>query len=233
MRRNTSGVIGMRELLDPRVRSAEAYELDHIVRVLEPLVTSARLARIRGIVARRIGSIAVALDGPYDPHNGAAVVRSCEAFGVQQLHVIERACTPFVVAKSVSRSAQKWLDIVCHSHSATALEWAKNAAMPLVAADPDGSLVPDDLATMPRLAIVLGSEHEGIRAEIARACVARVRVPMRGFVESLNLSVTAAILLHAATRDRAGDLHDEARLRLYARGLILSVPRAIDLLAHG
>ena len=232
MRRNTSGVVGIRELLDPRVSGAENYGADHIVRVLEPLVTSARLARIRGIVARRIGSVTVALDGPYDPHNGAAVVRSCEAFGVQQLHVIERACTPFVLAKSVSRSAQKWMDIACHSHSATALAWAKNAAMPLVAADPQGSLAPDDLATMPRVAIVLGSEHEGIRAEIAAACVARVRVPMRGFVESLNVSVTAAILLHAATRHRAGDLDDQTRLRLYARGLVLSVPRAMDLLAN-
>jgi hypothetical protein len=54
---------------------------------------------------------------------------------------------------------------------------------------------------------------------------------MRGFVESLNVSVTAAILLHAATRGRSGDLDDRDRERLYARGLILSVPRALDILA--
>jgi hypothetical protein len=55
---------------------------------------------------------------------------------------------------------------------------------------------------------------------------------MRGFVESLNVSVTAAILLHAATRGRAGDLDQGARRRLYARGLYLSVPHAEDVLAH-
>ena len=60
---------------------------------------------------------------------------------------------------------------------------------------------------------------------------ARVRVPMRGFVESLNVSVTAAILLHAATHGRAGDLEHEAKRRLYGRGLYLSVPHAEDVLA--
>jgi hypothetical protein len=54
---------------------------------------------------------------------------------------------------------------------------------------------------------------------------------MRGFVESLNVSVTAAILLHAATRDRPGDLDEAARRRLYVRGLVLSVPRAEEVLA--
>ncbi|MGD0526520.1 MAG: TrmH family RNA methyltransferase, partial [Polyangiaceae bacterium] len=80
------------------------------------------------------------------------------------------------------------------------------------------------------VAIVLGNEREGMREAVAAACTHRVRVPMRGFVESLNVSVTGAILLHAATRGRPGDLDDTARLRLYARGLYLTVPRAEDIL---
>jgi len=55
---------------------------------------------------------------------------------------------------------------------------------------------------------------------------------MRGFVESLNVSVSAAILLYAATRGRPGDLPADARTRLYARGLYLTVPRAEEILAH-
>lgn len=103
--------------------------------------------------------------------------------------------------------------------------------MPLVGAHPEGELTPEDLAALPRVAVVLGNEREGIRPAIAEACAHRVRVPMRGFVESLNVSVTAAILLHAATRGRAGDLEEADRLRLYARGLYLSVPRAEELIA--
>jgi tRNA (guanosine-2'-O-)-methyltransferase len=231
MRRTTPGVLGAEELVDPRVARAEAFGTGEVIRVLEPLVTEDRRARIRDVIGRRLASVAVVFDGPYDPHNGAAVLRSCEAFGVQHLHVIERPGTPFVVARSVSRGAQKWMDVVCHEHAASALGWAQGAGMPLVAAHPDGDLAPEDLGRMPRVGIVLGNEREGIRDEIARACAGRVRVPMRGFVESLNVSVTAAVLLHAATRDRKGDLDDAERRRLYARGLILSVPRAVDILA--
>jgi len=61
---------------------------------------------------------------------------------------------------------------------------------------------------------------------LSRAARRRVRIPMRGFVESLNVSVCAAVLLAAATRRRAGDLPHEARRHLYARSLFLSVPRA-------
>ncbi len=98
----------------------------------------------------------------------------------------------------------------------------------LVATHPEGELAPEDLARVPRVGLVLGNEREGIHDELAHACAARVRVPMRGFVESLNVSVTAAILLHAATSGRPGDLAPEAQRRLYARGLYLSVPHAED-----
>jgi tRNA (guanosine-2'-O-)-methyltransferase len=230
MRRSTPDVLGAEELVDRRVALAEAGGVERVIRVLEPMVTEERRTRLREVIARRLASVSVVLDAPYDPHNGAAVLRSCEAFGVQRLHVVERTGTPFLVARSVSRGAQKWIDVSCHEAPGSALAWATGAATRLVAAHPEGELAPDDLARIPRLALVLGNEREGIRPEIARACAARVRVPMRGFVESLNVSVTAAILLHAATRDRPGDLDEGARLRLYARGLVLSVPRAVDVL---
>jgi tRNA (guanosine-2'-O-)-methyltransferase len=233
MRRSTPDVVGAEELVDARVAYAEGQGVDRVIRVLEPLVTEARRTRLREVIARRLASVAVVLDGPYDPHNGAAVLRSCEAFGVQRLHVVERAGTPFLLARSVSRGAEKWTDVSCHTQAASALAWARGATMPLVATHPEGELAPDDLAQIPRFALVLGNEREGIRPEIAQACAARVRVPMRGFVESLNVSVTAAILLHAATRDRPGDLEEAARRRLYARGLVLSVPRAVDILGDG
>jgi tRNA (guanosine-2'-O-)-methyltransferase len=231
MRRSSPGVLGAEELVDPRVARAEGVGAGEVIRVLEPLVTEERRARLERVISQRLGSVAVVLDGPYDPHNGAAVVRSCEAFGVQQLHVVERLGTPFVVARSVARGAQKWIDVVCHARAASAIAWAGAMRLPLVAAHPEGDLAPEDLGGMPRVGVVLGNEREGIRDELARACSARVRVPMRGFVESLNVSVTAAILLHAATRDRSGDLDEADRVRLYARGLVLSVPRALDILA--
>ena len=102
----------------------------------------------------------------------------------------------------------------------------------LVAADPDGELAPHDLASIPRLGIVLGNERDGIAAELKAACTRRVRVPMRGFVESLNVSVSAAILLAQATVGRSGDLLAADRLRLYARGLYFTVEKADEVLTE-
>jgi tRNA (guanosine-2'-O-)-methyltransferase len=232
MRRTTQGVTATEELFGGHIKKAESHDPERVVRVLEPMVTEARRARLLDVIGRRLASVAVVLDGPYDPHNGAAVVRSCEAFGVQKVHVVEQAKIPFALARSVSRGAEKWVDLVRHRAPATALAWAREHGVPLVATHPEGELAPEGLAGMPRVALVLGNEREGIRDEIARACAARVRVPMRGFVESLNMSVTAAILLHAASQGRAGDLPEGDRRRLYARGLYLSVPKAEEILAH-
>jgi tRNA (guanosine-2'-O-)-methyltransferase len=231
MRRTTPGVLGARELVDARIARAEEHDADSVVRVLEPLVTEARRARLREVIGRRLGSVAVVVDRPYDPHNGAAVLRSCEAFGVQQLHVVERPGTPFAVARSVARGAERWMDVTCHPSYASLLLWAASAELRLVGTHPHGTIEPDELAAIPRLGLVLGNEREGIGEDLASACAGRVRVPMRGFVESLNVSVTAAVLLHAATRCRDGDLDARARLRLYARGLYLSVAHAEEILA--
>jgi tRNA (guanosine-2'-O-)-methyltransferase len=232
MRRTTAGVLGVQGLVDSRVARADSYDPETIVRALEPLVTEARRVRLQEVISRRLASVSVVLDRPYDPHNGAAVLRSCEAFGLQRLHVVERGGTPFAVARSVARSAEKWIDVTCHPSADSCIAWARAANIPLVATHPLGELVPEELASLPRVAVVLGNEREGIRKELARACAHRVRVPMRGFVESLNVSVTAAIVLHAATRNRAGDLDPAAKRRLYARGLYLSLDRAEEILAQ-
>jgi tRNA (guanosine-2'-O-)-methyltransferase len=229
MRRTTPGV----EVTLSRASPDLALDPARVVRALEPLVTETRRARLAEVIDRRLGSITVAFDAPYDPHNGAAVARSCEAFGVQELHVVERANTPFALATSVARGAQKWIDVVRHGDDASFLVWARGEGGSLVAADAAGELVPEDLERIPRLTLVLGNERDGIRPSILNACEARVRVPMRGFAESLNVSVTAAILLQAATRGRRGDLAADARLRLYARALYLSVPHAEDVLSTG
>jgi tRNA (guanosine-2'-O-)-methyltransferase len=101
----------------------------------------------------------------------------------------------------------------------------------LVATHPKGELVPEDLARIPRVCIVMGNEHDGISEALVARAARTVRIPMRGFVESLNLSVAAALLLSAATRERRGDLSADETLELYAAGLLRSVPRSGEILA--
>lgn len=230
MRRHTPGVVSGKHLLPTLVQRVERHDAERVVALLEPLVLERRARKLRETIGRRLASVQVVFDAPHDPHNGAAVVRSCEAFGVQYVNVVERK-EKFLLAPSVARGSEKWVDLRLWKSCAEAIERMRDTdGLELVAAHPDGELAPEDLASIPRLGIVLGNERDGIAEDLLSACARRVRVPMRGFVESLNVSVSAAILLSAATRNREGDLSRAEFMRVYARGLYLTVERADDVL---
>ncbi|MDB4938597.1 MAG: tRNA ((18)-2-O)-methyltransferase [Labilithrix sp.] len=229
MRRKTPGVLSGHELLPALIKRVERHDPARVVALLEPLVLARRAQRLRDVIGQRLQSVQVVFDAPHDPHNGAAVLRSCEAFGVQYVHVIERL-EKFLAAPSVAKGAEKWVDLHHWSNVDEVIAKAREGGLELVAASADGELAPHDLASIPRLALVLGNERDGIADTLAAACTRRVRVPMRGFVESLNVSVSAAILLAHATVGREGDLTEEERLRLYARGLYFTVDKADDVL---
>lgn len=229
MRRRSTGVVPGAQLLPARIARAETHDPERVIRLLEPLVLERRRGRLLEVVNARVGSVQVVFDAPHDPHNGAAVVRSCEAFGVQGVNVVERL-EPFLVAASVTRGSEKWIDIKRWPTAEAAVTALRAEGCELVGAHAEGELAPADLASIPRLALVLGNERDGISEELSRACSRRVKVPMRGFSESLNVSVTAAILLAFATTNRTGDLPEADRRRLYARGLYLTVERADEVL---
>lgn len=229
MRRRSPGVRRANELFGPDLPAELAIDPAFAIAALEPLVTEQRRARLGEVIARRLGAVTVVMDAPHDPHNGGAVVRSCDAFGVQHLHVIERY-EPFVVATTVAKGSEKWIDVHRHATADDAAAVLVRRGHEFVATDPDGELVPEDLRQIPRLALVIGNERAGIASDLRRLCARAVRVPMRGFVDSLNLSVSTAVLLTAAVAGRQGDLPDAERLRLYARGLFLTVPRAAEVL---
>ncbi len=229
MRRRTPGVLAADKLLAAEISLAEVTDPARVIRLLEPLVTDRRRERLLEVIGQRLGSVSVIFDAPHDPHNGAAVIRSCEAFGVQTLHVVERR-ERFLAAGSVARGSERWIDLRCHETAEGAIAAARALDLELIGAHPEGALFPADLAQIPRVALVLGNERDGIAKDLARACTRHVRVPMRGFIDSLNVSVTAAILLSHATHGRAGDLDVESRQRLYARGLFNSVAHAKDVL---
>lgn len=229
MRRKTPGVVSGDDLLPALIKRVERHDPARVVALLEPLVLDRRAQRLRDVIGQRLESVQVVFDAPHDPHNGSAVLRSCEAFGVQFVHVVERL-ERFLAAPSVAKGAEKWVDLHRWSNVDQVIAKMKEDGLELVAAAADGELAPHDLASIPRLALVLGNERDGIADKLVEACTRRVRVPMRGFVESLNVSVSAAILLAHATVGRSGDLSAEDRLRLYARGLYFTVDKADDVL---
>lgn len=200
------------------------WSAEGIIGALEPLVLPQRRERLQSALAARLDDVTVVMDRPHDPHNGAAVLRSCDAFGVQTVHVVSKE--PFLVSRIVTRRSERWLDVREYTNPEDALTPLLAAGFELVTTHPQGELMPADLQGIPKLALVFGNEHWGIDHHFVRAAGRSVRIPMRGFVESLNLSVSAAILLHAAVGDRPGTLSAPEQRRLYARGLYQTVKRA-------
>lgn len=204
-------------------------DAEFVIEVLEPYATERRRERLQRVFADRLDSVTVVMDDICDPHNGAALVRTCEAFGVARIHLIQQGAQ-FLAHAGVARGTHKWVQVESHGSAEDCVRTLKAQGMTLVAAHPKGDLEASDLATLPRVALVLGNEHEGIEPTLERACDHGVRVPMRGFAESLNVSVSGGILLAYAVHGRAGDLPEEQRRRLYARGLAVTVPNASALL---
>ncbi len=205
------------------------WDAERVIALLEPMSLDERRARLTEVVSARISSVTLLFDAPHDPHNGAAVLRSCDAFGIPELHVIPRN-ESFLFGNRVAKGSPRWVDVVTHRTPELAAQALHARGFTLVAAEAQGDLVMDDLATLPKVAIVLGNEHDGLCEALRAACDRSVRIPMRGFVESLNVSVAAGVLLAAATRGRTGDLPPEQRRHYYARWLVRSVPRAEEIL---
>jgi tRNA (guanosine-2'-O-)-methyltransferase len=145
------------------------------------------------------------------------------------LHSVQPA-RDFLVHHDVAAGTERWVDVNAHADAGAAVAHLTSRGFELIRTHPNGELAPDDLAHVPRLALILGNEHRGINEVFAGAAARSVRIPMRGFVESLNVSVSAAVLLAAATRGRPGDLPESSRRYLYARALFHSVPRAREVL---
>jgi tRNA (guanosine-2'-O-)-methyltransferase len=201
-----------------------------VARALENLVTDARRERILEVIERRIGSVTVVLDSFHDPHNGAAILRSCDAFGIGSVHAVE-SVEPLLASNEVARGSQRWVEVERYGWAADCAAVIRAGGFELVATHPDGELEPSALSAIPRLALVMGNERAGISPGLREHCHKTVRIPMRGFAESLNVSVTAAILLFHATAGRPGDLTESEKMRLFARALVLTVARAPEILA--
>lgn len=173
--------------------------------LLHDLISDRRRERIEQMLDLRTRFIAVVLDNLYHPHNMSAVVRSCESFGIQDIHAIENE-NRFDPDHGIAMGAQRWVTFRRHASSEDCVYWLRKRGYTLLAADPpDKAEKTRDkkafmLAEVPLddgpIALVFGKEMDGLNPHLRNLCDATVFIPMRGFTESLNVSVTAAICLY-------------------------------------
>lgn len=216
---------------DPLLREALPAGVDEVLEALEPMLSDERRARIESVVAARTRAVVPVLDGLIDPHNIAAVLRSAEAFGVHEVHVIERESS-FVATRRIAQGTERWIDVVRHATPEACVAALRARGHRVYVAAMDGAVGPSDLREVPRVAVVFGNEHLGVSDAVRELADGTYTIPMLGFVQSLNVSVAAAITLFAARGDRPGDLEPHEQRRLRARFVVQSVPRADEIVAE-
>jgi tRNA (guanosine-2'-O-)-methyltransferase len=189
-----------------------------------------RKARIDQAVANRTRTLTVVMEAFCDPQNVNAVLRTCEAFGVQDLHVVEGIMKPFDRNKKVSQNADKWLDVHRWKTTPECLAHLKAQGFAIYATHLGPASRPlAELSFAGKVALVFGNEHRGVSTEALALADARYAIPMLGLVQSLNVSVAAAVSIaraverRVAERGRHGDLPEADAAALRERFYVLAV----------
>jgi tRNA (guanosine-2'-O-)-methyltransferase len=216
-------------------RLIERHGADAICAVLGPMLTPERIARIDRVLAARLQSVVTIVEDTYDPHNAAATIRTTEAIGLGELHVIEPG-ERFSAARGVTRGAHKWIELHRWRQAEDAARALHARGFRVYATLPGAPHTIEDVDVTTPIAVAFGNEHAGLSAAAVAAFDGALGVPMHGFTESFNLSVTVALVMsRIAERRRAaigakGDLDDETRRVLRARWFALKIRGAVGVL---
>lgn len=192
-------------------RQPESSHTDQLIRSLRPFVTPGRFERFTGILQHRTRHLTIVLEDIYQPHNASAVLRSCECFGIQDVHIIENR-NKYEVNPDVALGSAKWLTLKKYhgnsDNTPQCLSGLKKSGYLLVAATPHkDDYSPETLPLDQKIALMFGTELEGLTPSAISQADAFIRIPMFGFTESLNISVSAAILMQSlSSRIRSSDV---------------------------
>jgi tRNA (guanosine-2'-O-)-methyltransferase len=171
-----------------------------LIAYLSGFVTPERLARMQAVLANRSRYLTVVLEDIYQSHNASAVLRTCDAFGIQDVHIIEKR-NEYKVNPDIALGSAQWLSLKKYRNeradSVEVVKNLKNQGYRVVATAPHaqgGGLFDFNLENGP-VALVFGTEQTGISTEIMETADEFLTIPMYGFVESFNISVSVAICL--------------------------------------
>ena len=164
---------------------------------MNEFITEERKEVLQRTVSQRTHYMRIMTENMFHPQNASAIMRHCEAFGIQQIHTVEDRCK-FDPSVNIVRGTQKWVDVEHHENTAEALATLKAEGYRIVATTPHRcSATPETFdVTKGKFALVFGTEHAGISDEVIAAADDFLMIPMCGMVESLNVSASAAILIY-------------------------------------
>jgi tRNA (guanosine-2'-O-)-methyltransferase len=171
-----------------------------LIQYLLTFVSENRKKRFDEVIAERTDHLRIVLENVYQGHNASAVLRSCESFGIQDVHFIENR-NHLKISDDVAMGSSNWLNIHRHNKSANntveAIQHLKSLGYRIVATSPHkNDCTIDKLAVDKKLALVFGTEIDGISDDVIEHADEFVKIPMHGFTESFNVSVCAALCMY-------------------------------------
>lgn len=187
-----------------------------LTEVLSGYLSEGRLDRMRSVLARRTRRVTALLERFHDPHNVAACARTADALGLQDLHLVPEHGAMPDLGRAISMRAERWLSLRVHptpEAAASALQ-ATGHRLAVTSLEGDRPVTPIDELPLDRpLVVAFGNERGGVSGSLAALADYRVVLPMRGFVQSLNVSVAFALMM-SRLRERLERELPEAEWRL-------------------
>lgn len=166
---------------------------------LENILTENRKERFLNVLNNRTRHFTVAVEDVFQMHNTSAVMRSCEVFGIQELNVIEQRFGKRI-DKEIAMGAQKWVDINAFDSISGCLDNLQSRGYQIIATTPhENDCLLEDFDISKPSALFFGTERDGLSDEILKRADGFLKIPMVGFTESLNISVSAAIIIQNIT----------------------------------
>ena len=166
---------------------------------LESFLTTSRREKFAKVLSQRTKHFTVATEDVYQLHNTSAVIRSCDVFGIQEINIIEERNRKRI-DREIAMGAQKWVDLNRYHSAKACLFELKSKGYQIVAATPHtNDCLLQEFDIHKKSCFFFGREHEGLSEEVMEAADCFLKIPMVGFTESLNISVSAAIILQHVT----------------------------------
>ena len=166
---------------------------------LEGFLTENRKERFQKVLENRTNHFTIAVEDVFQFHNTSAVMRSCEVFGIQEINIVEQRFGKDI-DKEIAMGAQKWVDINRFDNITNCIENLRTKGYQIIATTPhDDSCLLHEFDISKKSALFFGTEKEGLSEEVMKQADGFLKIPMVGFTESLNISVSAAIIIQDIT----------------------------------
>lgn len=167
---------------------------------LYEMITPSKVEMFEQLAPLKTNHVTVVLENIYQEHNASAVLRTCESFGIQSLHVIEKDWK-YQVQRDIARGAGRWVDMYNYNDenpTVSCLKHLKSKGYRILATTPhEKDCTIDEVAIDAPVALVFGTEGDGISQDVMDLADEFVKIPMYGFTESFNISVSAAVSMYA------------------------------------